>query len=162
MTKISSTWSNCSSRDINLMLQKFSCLPIREIESSITNARRNCSLRIVWTDHFSKHSLLSRSRACNVHIDSRTLENLNALKAVTTILLTCPNCLSQNMIMLMFSKSRRIYFADEIYFATLRVYLSVSTTNQFNVIQRHIYIAQNAQREKSINRFETKLKKNEK
>ena len=162
MTEISSIWSNCSSRDINLMLQKFSCLSIREIESSIINARRSCFLRIVWIDHFSKHSLLSRFRACNVYIDSRILENLNALKIVTTILLTCSNCLFQDMIMLMFSRSRRIYLVDEIYFATFRVYLFVSTTNQFNVIQRHIYIAQDAQKEKSISRFETKLKENEK
>ena len=162
MTEILSTWSNCSSHDINLMLQKFSCLPIREVESSITNARRNYFLRIVWIDHLSEHSLLSRSGACNVHTDSRTLENLNALKAVTTILLTCSDCLSQDMTMWMFPKFRRIYFVDEICFATLRAYLFVSTTNQFNAIQRHIYIAQDVQREKPISRFEAKLKENEK
>ena len=94
----------------------------------LINVHRNYFWRIVWIDHFSKHSLHSRFVACNVHIDFRIHENIIALNIVITFLSTCSNCLFQNIITWMFS-FRRINFVDEIHFATFRVCFFVSTIN---------------------------------
>ena len=68
MTKISSTWSNCSSRDINLMLQKFSKLPIREIEISTT-----CLLMLVETTSNELHELIIFQNIHCTHVLSHAM-----------------------------------------------------------------------------------------
>ena len=57
-----------------------------------TNDNQNCSQKIVWTNHFSKNSLLSCSVEYNVHIIFRIDTNINELNAIAMILLTWSNC----------------------------------------------------------------------
>ena len=125
--------------------------------------QQNYSSKIVRINHFSRNSLFSNFIECMIHIDFRIYINIKTLNVIVINLLTWSNCLFQDIIIWVFQMLWRIYFANEIHFATFRVYFFVWTINQFNVIQQHIYIAQNVHRKKkSINCFETKLKKNEK
>ena len=109
MTKILSTWSNCSSRDINLMLQKFSNLLIR-VNCLLINVRRNYFWRIVKIDYFSEHSLHSRSVAYNIRIDFFIYANINALNNETMILSTRRNRFFRDVIELIFQMIIEIDF----------------------------------------------------
>ena len=119
------------------------------LNCSFTIDQRNYSSKIVRISHLSRDSLFSNSIERIVHIDFRICVNIKTLNVIEMNLLTWSNCLSQNVIIWMFQMSERIYLANEIHFATFRVCFHVWAINQFNVIQQHIYIAQNAHRKRN-------------